>query len=461
MGQPVLSKLVSEARSANLLICVLDAARADHVGCYGYPRETTPNMDQLAGESVVFRNHFAPCSFTSPSTASLFTGLYPDTHRIVERETLDEGTFTLARGLKAAGFRTALFSSNVSASPERGLRAAFEEVFPEPGSRGGAGRGPAGGGGGRRWRTPEGLTRAFAKWLAEERMSRFFAYVHLLPPHVPYDPPAAFARPFTEQEPPTVRRVGFEFPEVAPRYEERELLEPKQWVNMYDANLRWGDWGVGEVVRLLREHGLLDNTLLIVTSDHGEAFGEHGYINHGLAVYDECVHIPLLIRFPRQQRLVGEVAALTQAVDLLPTICDLYQTPYPHEDVQGSSLLPLLDGSKSKLRAYVFAVSEGNWPSYLVRDAQWSLILYRGGKLRALYDLRSDPGQTRNVIAEHRETAAKMVAAFEAFARTQGRPLAEFVSAHAAAAAPPAPRSRHSDLPEEVRRELEALGYLR
>ena len=213
------------------------------------------------------------------------------------------------------------------------------------------------------------------------------------------------------------------------------------------------------MVRLLREHGLLDNTLLVVTSDHGEAFGEHGYIYHSHAVYDEFVHIPLLIRFPGQQRLVGEVAALTQTVDLLPTIFDLYRIPYPRERVQGDSLLPLLNGEKSKLRGHVFARSAEPWPSYLVRDPAWSLILYRGGKLRALYDLRSDPAQAHNVIDGRPDTVARMVAAFQGFARTQGRSLAEFVSPQAAASS--VPKAPQGKLSKETRRELKALGYLR
>ncbi len=459
VGSAVRSELVSGARTANVVICVLDGARADRVGYSGYPRDTTPNMDELAAESVVFTNHFSTCSLTRPSTASLFTGLYPDAHCIDQREALEEGTFTLAKGLKAAGLRTALFSSNVSASPETGVGSAFEHVFPKPGGRGGVGMG---GHGGRWWRTPESLAREFAKWL-EDEPSRFFAYVHFLPPHMPYEAPDAFAEAAREVKAPAMRPGRFEFREVEDTYRGSAFATPphppEEWADLYDANLRWADWGLGEVVGLLREHGLLDNTLLVVTSDHGEAFGEHGYVNHMHAVYDEFVHIPLLIRFPGRQGLVGEVDALTQTVDLVPTVCDLYGIGYPRGAVQGESLLPLLDGTKGAVREHVFAVSHGAWPSYLVRDARWSLILYRGGKLKALYDLRSDPEQRRNVIAEHPETAARMTDALISFGRTQERSPAEFVSPEAAAeAAPRAPPGRFS---EDVERELRDLGYLR
>ena len=466
--RPTLSRLVSASRSANLVICVLDAARADHFGCYGYPRDTTPNLDRLARESVIFREHFSTCSSTKPSTASLFTGLYPDAHRIVERGALEEGVFTLAGGLKAAGWHTALFSSNVNASPEVGLGAGFEVVVPA--RSGGVGKGetdlpegsPVGATPeGTPWDKPEWLTEAFAKWLAERRPSRFFAYIHLLPPHTPYEAPEALMRAVVKKKAPPIARGRFEFPATAPTgmsMRDRQRYALDKWADLYDANLRWGDWGAGEVVRALRERGLLDNTLLIITADHGEAFGEHGYLYHMHGVYGELVHIPLVMRFPGRRRLVGEVSALTQTVDLLPTICDLYQVPYPRKHVQGSSLLPVLDGEKRDVRDYVFATSEMVWPSYLISDSQWSLILYRGGKMKALYNLGDDPGERRNVIAAHPEVLVKMTAAFESFARTQGRPISDFASPLAAAA--PEPRQPGHKLSEKTRRELKALGYV-
>jgi len=458
VGKAAGERIRSGAQSANVVICVLDAARADHVGSYGYPRDTTPNLDKLGEESVIFRNHFSTYPSTKPSTASLFTGLYPDTHRIMQGKALDKSGATLAQRLKEAGFHTALFSSNAVASPEVGIGADFEEVFANSAGRGEAKGGPITPSAGDAWRTPEGLTEVFGRWLSKEGRSRFFAYCHFLPPHTPYDAPEEVQAWFAAQQPVAVRQGHFEFPETRPPYGRDRMLPPQEWVNRYDANLRWADWGVGEVVRLLRERGLLDNTLLIVTSDHGEAFGEHGYVFHAHAVYDEFVHIPLVMRFPGQQRVIGEVSALTQTVDLAPTVLDLWEVPYERSEIQGSSLLPLVTGEKRKVRDHVFATCGEPWPSYLVRDAAWSLLLYRGGKLRALYDLRNDPGQTRNVVAEHAETAATMTAAFRQFARTQGRPLTEFTSSRAVA--PPATGTPENRLPSSTRRELKALGYL-
>ncbi len=456
VGEPGAGEALAGAGSANVVICVLDAARADHVGCYGYPRETTPSIDRLAGESVVFESHFTPIPSTKPATASLFTGLYPDSHGLIGAGVGEESLFTLAKGLKAAGFRTALFTSNLVASPETGVGTDFEQAFGRPS---GEGEGRANQPDRDFWRTPEGLTQEFGRWLARERESPFFAYLHFLPPHNPYNAPEAHKQFLTEAGPAPVRRGHLEFREAAPPYGTIQPYSPQQWANIYDANLRWADWGIGEVERLLRERGLLDNTLLVVTSDHGEAFGEHGYIFHSHGVYDEFVHIPLLIRFPGRQRLVGRVAALTETVDLLPTVCDLYGIDYPRESVQGSSLLPLLDGSGSALRDCVFASSVGPWPTYLVRDAQWSLMLFRGGTLQALYDLQHDPEQTANVIDEHRDIAATMTAALEEFAGMHGLSLTELLARREADESEPV--GPESELSDEARRELKALGYLR
>lgn len=454
LGQPVLDRIRSGARSANLVIVVLDAARADHVGCDGYPRETTPSIDQLAKESAVFRNHFAAFPSTKPSTASLFTSLYPHTG---EDLTADGGIFTLAKGLKAAGFTTAFFSSNAVASPATGIGGDFEHVFVSPSSRGQAQEERIGLPEDDLWRAPEGLTQVFGKWLAGERQSRFFAYCHLLPPHNPYDAPEDLKELFANGKGPAVRSGRFEFPEAMPSYGRSRPYSPQHWANLYDANLRWGDWGVGEVVRLLREHDLLDDTLLIVTSDHGEAFGEHGYIFHSHAVYDEFVHIPLLIRFPGQRRLVGEVAALTQTVDLLPTVFDLYQIPYPRACARQFPT-PAAGGREdqvARLRVRNLRRALAELPGE--RLGVVSHPLPRGkteGAIRPGDGIRPRPTtSSRSTRALPRRWLRLSTAS-----RTQGPSVAGFLSPQATAKS--APRARQTKLSDKMRRELKALGYL-
>jgi arylsulfatase A-like enzyme len=455
VGRPAAADVISAVRGANLVICVLDAARADHLGCYGYPRPTTPNIDRLSRESVVFRQHFTCCPSTCPSTASLLTGLYSDTHRILQRGGLAPGTFTLEQAMKRAGCRTAFFTSNPVASPDTGLGRDFDDVF--PGTTPGASPNPPRASDPDRWQKPEGLSEAFDHWLRRNGNSRFFAYLHFLPPHNPYHAPETMKRKFTTRNAPPLRRGRLEFQEAAPPYGNADRFAPPQMANLYDANMLWADWGVGQVVHLLRKRGLLDNTLLIITSDHGEAFGEHGYVFHSHAVYDEFVHIPLLMRFPGRQRLVGSVDALTSTIDLVPTLCDLYGVPCPADAVQGASLVPLLEGSQDAVRDHIFSVSLGRSPTYLVRDRDWSLMLFCNGRLRALYDLRADPQQTVNIIADHEQVAAAMAASLEDYAAAQGCTLAELLAPRDWGAS----EVPQVELRDDVRRQIKALGYLR
>lgn len=440
------------AKTANLVICVMDAARADHIGCYGYPRDTTPNIDRLVRESVVFRQHFSQHVTTKPSAGSLFTSQYSDTHLAYGNRQLLEGTFTLAKGLEAAGFRTVLFSSNPNASPATGIGVDFQETHDQTEVK------PLVAG----WQeltSPAALLTVIASWLKKHGHRRFFAYVHFDPPHQPYLQPQEMTRLFAGQRPPNFRPGDFAFP-----VDDRRMLATcwhpplPEWINLYDANLRYADWAVGELEKLLRQARVLDNTLFIVTSDHGEAFGEHGYLWHERGVYDELVHIPLLIRLPGGLRPIGSVDALTEAIDLLPTVCDLFEIPYPKEEVQGRSLLPLLAGLRKNAHPYVFSRSDGKPPCYLVRSQCWSLLLWGNGKWRALYDLKADPGQRKNVITQRPEVAKEMLEAFREFALAQRRPPLDFLRPDVKLT--PLPEAGEVKLTPEVRRELRALGYL-
>jgi len=436
---------------ANLIIVVLDAARADRVGCYGYPRPTTPNIDLLAKESVLFARHYCQIPFTTPSTASLFTGQHPDTHRVtypaLEHEEPQE---TMAAVLNQRGFDTALFSSTPCASPAMGVGTHFQEAYYRR-------RMPDEGPG----FAPESLLGQFRAWLEIHADERFFAYVHFLPPHSPYQQPREMTDLFAGADPPGYDPAAltpgrFEFPV----YEETQppnLAEPPplpEWLNLYDANLRYGDWAVAELVEMLRDKGLLDNTVLVVTADHGEAFGEHGYIWHSHAIHQEAARIPLVIRFPhgRRQQVVDTP---TQTIDLFPTICDLFRLPIP-DGVQGASLLPLIEGKHRGEGAY--AITTSLQPrKYMVRTDHFALLLYDNPTWRALYDLETDPEERRNVIADHPEEAARLHGMFEQYVQTQPQPPGASLGGGGAQEKTPA----GDGLPAGVKEQLKALGYVK
>ena len=450
---PEVEQLRSAVKGCNVVICVLDAARADHFTCYGYPRDTTPNSDRLAEAGFLLENHFSPCPETRPSTASLFTGQYPDTHLAYDERRLPPGTFTLAQAFRGAGFHTVLFSQNEYASPLWGLGDDFDEAFYEPHLKAAGWQQPF------FWQ-PEALLEQVSGWLENKPRTPFLAYLHFIPPHGPYIAPFDIYGHYMDSEPPDARRAPYPFDEVETELRQREKpWDLNLYVNRYDGNLRYADMAVGQLEQMLGKAGLLENTMLIVTSDHGEAFGEHGYKGHTISVFDESTRIPMIMKLPEGAGAGRRLHGLTQVVDLLPTLCDLFEIPYPRQAVQGRSFLPLMAGSAAEVNEFVFARGRGKPPSYAVRNHDYLLILYQGGQLRALYDLRNDPRASQDVIAQEAEAAEKLTEAFRAFARRQTAPPLEFVDPEAQPVQLPDVEMVKPD--EEMKRTIRALGYLK
>ena len=450
--RPQLDTFREAAREANLVICLIDAARADHVGCYGYPRETTPNTDRLARESVLFESHFCQATSTKPSITSLLTGQYPDTHLTFGRRILPDSALTLERGLHHAGLHTVLFSSNPEASPWGGVCRDFDEALYQPQIE------PRLKSSGDVF-APEPLLELLGEWLPKHGSSRFFAYLHFIPPHLPYSAPDEMKLLFIGQQPPDFRPGPFEFPQISAARNPKRAPALPEWINLYDANLRYADWAVGEVIRLLREAGLWDKTIFILSADHGEAFGDHGYVWHGTSVYPETTHIPLLIRFPRGLARGKRIPALTQAVDLMPTLFDLFQAPSPRESIQGRSLVPLLTGEADKVHDYIFARGFGDDPSYMMRGTDSALLLYHGEGMQALYDLRTDPHLTRNIASQDPARLEQLMRIFREHIEQQRLPPLYFVDPEAEVPTPPEVPEIEMDALQ--RGQLRALGYLK
>ena len=464
-GGPEVDAFRKASENANVLVCVMDAARPDHIGYYGYPRETTPNIDRIAAQSLVFDNHFSQYPQTTESTTSLFTSQYPDMHLATKTRALSGKTFTIAKGLKPAGYYTVLFSMHIAVSSAAGVGVDFDDVVLV---------------GGRRWsdrtgmpegdRTAEGLIKAVREWLESNPQTPFFMYIHLTPPHYPYNAPEEMKQLFAGQTPPTLWQGSSDLPGAEAALSPMESTPMPDQVNLYDANLRHADWAVGQLEAALADTGLLDSTILILSADHGEPFGEHEYRWHSNCPYDEAIHIPLIVKFPGDTIAPRRISALTQSIDLLPTIFDVLNVGYRGEGVQGQSLLPVFVGRVEEVNDYIMvrtapgrkrgegslSPTERSW--YVIRDHHWSLILDEAGEPRALYNLEADPRQTRNVVEEEPERAAEMTEAFLSFASAQTRrPL----RVGGAIISPEArPEGSQIELTDGVRRELRSLGYL-
>jgi arylsulfatase A-like enzyme len=315
---------------------------------------------------------------------------------------------------------------------------------------------------------PEYLLAQVNDWLAKKPKRPFFTYIHFIPPHVPYDAPKDIKAIFLGKQPP----VYWKSPSAMPAEKNAKPLAKQpsamagsvnETLNLYDANMRWADGAVGALEQALRKAGLFDNTLLIIMADHGEALGEHGYNWHPDCPYDEALHIPLILHFPGKGAPKGRVKALTQTIDLLPTLFDLHNKPWPAA-AQGRTLLPLLAGATTRTHEYSFSAAgiESLCKTFIVRDLQSTLLLNEDGKTRALYDMVKDPHQSKNIIKSEPARAARLVEAFRRFAEAQPYPPLYFIDpkvkrkADRASAQP-----QTKDMPEKLRKQLETLGYLK
>jgi arylsulfatase A-like enzyme len=334
----------------DIAIVILDCVRADHVGCYGYPRATTPNLDAFAAEHTQFLLDVSAGVWTLPSMVSLFTGLYPSQHGMNRADrTLGGELTTLPERLRGAGYRTAGFSANPHIGRAFGLDRGFDELHELWGVQGA--RGPVGGAldRGYRWLWPrvrgtvkrsqavtaaamrfqrrraergEGsgrrLADAAAAWMRRARAAGrpWFALVHFMESHVPYAPPPAFARRFLDEL--DRRRVAaldhdaMAFLAGANPLSGDDLALVR---SLYDATIGYGDELLG---RVLDAAG--DDALVVVTADHGHHFGEHGLVGHFFSVYEAVAQVPLVVRHPGLP--AGRVERPVQSLDLHPTLLE-------------------------------------------------------------------------------------------------------------------------------------------
>lgn len=377
LGNPTLLGPPGGPDRPNVVLYLVDCLRADHVGAYGYERPTTPEIDALAGEGVVFESVHACASWTKPSVGCLFTSHWPWAHgaRTVE-DAVADGLPTLAERFRAAGFATAAWLANpFVGSPRFGLSRGFERVVQTLDLPQGSNINdlPA---------DAADITRPVVDWLSRNRDRRFFLYVHSLDLHESYR-----------------RRPGF-----APRFLSPERTGTARQVDLYDNELAYNDREIGRLVEALRSQGILDRTVFAVTSDHGEEFGEHGHPNHGHSLYQALLHVPLVVRLPHAARGRTRVASLASALDVGPTLLDLAGLGAP-PGTEGRSLMPLADGAPG--RELLPAEQVGSRDVlYAVRNRRFKRIRRLLPEPREeLFDLVADPEETRNLLPEVPEEA--------------------------------------------------------
>lgn len=411
----------------NLLLISIDTLRADRVGAYGYERPTTPNLDRVAAEGVVFEQAWSQSPWTLPSHASLLTGLYTRAHGLRDDDhRLGREIPVLAELLVEAGYRTAAFVNTPYLSPRTGLLRGFERY--------------------EQLERFDASVPAALDFLRSEDPRPFFLLLHTMDVHSPYlpgeDQRRRFVRPYDGEldgRTSTLLRVrrGFLKPEA---------VDLRHLNDLYDAVIHEMDQRLAPLLAFLDESGLAATTLLIITSDHGEEFLEHGDVLHGRTVYEEMLRVPLLVRGPGVPRGL-RVGAPTALVDVMPTMLRAAGVA-PPPDLDGRDLRLRWRAPEHFLEAPVFAEVD---PRSLSRKPARSLTAVRVGTLKLIHDRELNTSELFDLSSDPDERLDRAAARPE-----DARQLRELVLDHLRAEGA---RPEARELTAEQRRQLEELGY--
>lgn len=388
-----------KCKDCNVIWIVVDALRSDHTGYGGYGRDVTPNLDWLAERSIVYSSAFAQSSWTKASVASFLTSQYPHTfippteHYI--NWVLPSSSLTLAEVLSDDGYSTACIAENGFLNPRFQLDQGFDSFEHTMGDA-------------------RKLTDEFMK---KDKKQPFFMYLHYIDPHHPYDPPPEYQL-WIDKEYEDVKNLSVNLTWISVWWNrelyEKGLLDERDiqfLVDCYDGEVFFVDSELGRLFQHLTEEGLWNNTIVVVTADHGEEFFEHGSGEHGQSLYNELLHVPLIIWNPRLN--AGVVDNQVSLMDVAPTILDVLDIPTP-SSFSGSSLV----GVRANATIY------GESTIYIQRRKSiqinnWKLIynLMEDGYINEtfnvhinasfeLYDIAGDPNETVNVVQHHPDVVA-------------------------------------------------------
>jgi arylsulfatase A-like enzyme len=456
-GKPAAAVKLDDKRPHVILIS-LDTVRADHLSCYGYERKTTPQLDRLAADGAVFLNAISPSSWTLPVHMSMLTSLYPSFHKLewatkIGSVKLDESETTLAQQLRADGYTTAAIVTHTFLAAEWGFDRGFDLYF-------------------RDFIVAEIQVDRALLWMdwyafhVDRGLSEpnFFLFLHYIDPHEPYEAPVEYGRKYFPDYKGRLTRRDH----MVTLFRDKEFESPDDFryvLALYDAELSYVDEQVGRVFKRLEELGWADNTLIIVTSDHGEEFKDHGSMGHKQTLYDEQLKVPLILRYPRAIEAGQRIPEVVSLLDIAPTVSAMTGTK-PLARAQGVSLTSYMRTKASYPSArpdavrHVFAELgpldvpwEQKFRRKAVRAAQYKLIYDygEGGAVKKeLYDVSKDPDEKQDVYAEKKDADE---------VRRLEQQLEAFVQRGIAYKKETGP-GKKIEIDEDVAERMRALGYV-
>lgn len=396
-------------RIRNVVLISLDTCRVDYLSCYGYDRNTTPVLDGLGRDGIVFENAIAPVPLTLPSHSTAFTGTYPPYHgvHVNGSKLLGHFNLTLAEILSARGFRTGAVVSTAVLDAEFGVHQGFDVYDDDFEGPGGAAEEFVD-------RRGDVVARLARKYLQEQRAEPFFLFAHFYDPHHPYTPPEPFASEYAD--------------------------------DLYAGEVAFADKCVGEVIDMLKDLGQYESTLIVVMSDHGEALGEHGESEHGYYIYQGSMHVPLIMKVPGEPG-GARVSEMVSLADIMPTILSYLDIPIP-EHVQGMDL-SAASGQSGLGWEDRSIYCESMTPTVFGCNPLLGLVTERWKYIETtrpeLYDLSRDPREEVDVATDAREMAWHM----RDLVGKRTKRLVQGAAAH-----------EEVELDAESIRRLESLGYV-
>lgn len=459
-GKPTFSYWVNpviyrkQNKETNVILISIDTLRADHLGCYGYERNTSPRIDQLASEATLFMNSFSTSPWTLPSHVSIMTSLYGIHHQVYySGEKMAPSVLTLADLLRKNNFFTCAFTGGGFVSAQYGFSKGFDAYY-------------EGRGGVFHMNSAELIYDSFSNWIDNNRGKRFFLFLHTYQPHNPYVCPHPHNTLFLDEDAPWkhVNFLGYlgGKPGI---YKTLPESERKNAIGLYDGEISYLDENlIGPLVTKLKETGLYEKTMIIFTSDHGEEFFDHKAWDHGHSLYNESIKVPLIIKFPDNKFSNVKISHALSLVDIMPTILEEMKIECPDITLDGKSLLPMLKGREKEHRTFLADIGANVLDSHIpqkisMNKGRYKLILNKEFSERDLKFFITPPPETAQIelfdllndLKEENNIAEKNPGLTNTILQKINELYSQAIKT----------KSEKTKIDEKLKEQLKALGYIR
>jgi arylsulfatase A-like enzyme len=381
----------------NIILISIDTLRADHLGCYGYKRDTTPNIDAFSTSAILFKNAISQAPYTVSSHMSMLTSLYPSFHKVnmIELSRLNPNKDTLAEVLYNNGYRTWAITGGGQVSSGYGFYDGFESFIEYTAPH----------------RDVERKVKETIHFLKKEKDNPFFVFFHTYKPHAPYKPIPPYDTMFDEGYRGQITGSLADIEGVNNGKIQADQADLDHIESLYDGEIREMDDQLCALFDYLKQEGLLEKTLIVITSDHGEEFNEHGSVGvHSHTLYDELLRVPLIVRLPEAQLEQAIIEEQVQSIDIFPTILQIAGISYTNGGSQGTSLVPLIRGEKRNRGSNIAFSERTPADGLFLRSLRGSSQKYifeenkkKGSERHSFFDLEKDPGEQVNIEIPHKK----------------------------------------------------------